>query len=113
MLDIEIILLLLLAVAALAFLAKRLTVPYPLLLVIGGLVLSFIPGLPHISLAPQYVFLVFLPPLLYYAAIMTSWRDFAANARPIAMLAIGLTLFTTVSVAAVAHYFLPGFSWPV
>jgi Na+/H+ antiporter len=111
--DIEIILVLLLIVAALAYVAKRLAVPYPLLLVVGGLVLSFIPGLPRVSIAPEYVFLVFLPPLLYHAAILTSWRDFVANARPISLLAIGLTLFTTVAVAAVAHYVLPGFSWPV
>src|SRR5262245_12763257 len=111
--DIELVIFLLMAVAALAYLARRVAVPYPLFLVVGGLVLSFIPGLPRVTIAPQYVFLVFLPPLLYRAAIFTSWRDFSANARPISMLAVGLTLFTMVAVATVAHFMLPGFAWPV
>src|SRR5439155_6795264 len=111
--EIELILFLLMIVAALAYMARRVGVPYPLLLVVGGLGLGFVLHLPHIAIAPDYVFLVFLPPLLYYAALLTSWRDFAANARPIALLAVGLTLFTTVAVAAVAHYLLPGFGWAV
>ena len=110
---IEIIFLLMTIVAALAWIARRAGMPYPLLLVLGGLILSFIPHLPRVTIEPEYVFLVFLPPLLYYAAILTSWRDFVANARPITMLAVGLTLFTTVLVAAVAHYLLPNFSWQI
>jgi len=111
--EVETILFLLMCVAGLAYLARRVNVPYPLFLVVGGLVISLIPGLPRVTLAPQYVFLVFLPPLLYYAAILTSWRDFVANIRPISTLAVGLTLFTMLAVAIVAHYFLPGFPWPV
>ena len=111
--SIEVILFLYIAIAALAFFARKLAIPYPLLLVIGGLALSRVPNLPGVTIAPDYVFLVFLPPLLYHAALLTSWRDFLANLRPIALLSIGLTLFTTIVVAAVAHAAIPGFSWPV
>src|SRR6266581_9463075 len=97
---------LLAAVAALALLARKIPVPYPILLVLGGLALALIPGLPRVRLDPELVFLVFLPPLLYPAALFTSWRDFRANLRPIALLAIGLVLFTTVAVAYLAHYFM-------
>src|SRR5215213_1389590 len=107
----EIILGLLLAVAALAWIANRLRIPYPILLTIGGLAISFIPHLPQIALKPEHVFLLFLPPILYFAGMMTSWRDFRANIRPISMLAIGLVLFTTCVVAAVAHWLIPGMPW--
>src|SRR6478672_11257449 len=92
---VEIILGLLLAVAALAWLASRLKISYPIFLVLGGLALGFVPHLPRVHLQPDVVFLVFLPPVLYYAALLTSWRDFKANLRPIGLLAIGLVLFTT------------------
>src|SRR5918997_1773898 len=92
------------AVAALATLARRIRVPYPILLVIGGLALAFVPGLPPVELDPELVFLVFLPPLLFSSAYLTSWRDFRRNLRPIGLLAVGLVLFTVVGVAAVAHY---------
>lgn len=104
---IDIILGLLVAVAVLALLARKIHVPYPVLLVIGGLVLALFPRLPRIRLEPDLVFLIFLPPLLYPAALMTSWRDFRANLRPIMLLAIGLVLFTTCSVGFLAHYFIP------
>src|SRR5436190_17232183 len=106
----EIIVMLYIAVAALAYAARKLAIPYPLLLVIGGLALSRVPNLPRIAIAPDYVFLVFLPPLLYYGALHTIWRDFRASVRPIGLLAIGLTLFTAVAVAAAAHWWIPGFS---
>ncbi|MDZ4879150.1 MAG: Sodium, potassium, lithium and rubidium/H(+) antiporter [Chroococcidiopsis cubana SAG 39.79] len=109
--EIEIILGLLLAVAALAVVAQRLAVPYPILLVIGGLVLGFIPGLPHVELNPELVFVLFLPPLLNSAAWYTSWRDFRFNLRPILLLAIGLVLATTFAVAAVAHLAIGGVTW--
>src|SRR5262245_580525 len=98
---------LLVAVAALALLARKISVPYPILLVIGGLVLAMFPKLPRVHLEPDLVFLIFLPPLLYPAALMTSWRDFRCNLRPILLLAIGLVLFTTCSVGYLAHYFIP------
>ena len=111
--QIELILVLYVAVAVLAYLARRLQVPYPLLLVIGGLAMSRVPHLPHIAIQPNYIFLVFLPPLLYYSALHTSWRDFRANLRPIGMLSIGLTLFTMIAVAVVVRWVVPGFSWAV
>ncbi len=105
---------LLAVVAALVPLANRLAVPYPILLVIGGLILGFIPNkvLPDVTLAPDLVFLIFLPPLLYWEALTTSWRDFRANLRPIGSLAIGLVVVTTCGVAVVAHLAL-GLPWAV
>jgi CPA1 family monovalent cation:H+ antiporter len=111
--DVELILGLLLAVAALAWLASRLKISYPIFLVLGGLALGFVPRLPSIRVQPDLVFLLFLPPVLYYAALLTSWRDFKANLRPIGLLAIGLVLFTTFLTAAVAHWLIPGMSWGV
>lgn len=93
------------AVVVLALLARRLHIPYPIFFVIGGTLLGFIPGLPKIHLNPQLIFLFVLPPLLFPAALFTSWRDFRANLRPISFLAIGLVLFTTVAVAYIAQYF--------
>jgi CPA1 family monovalent cation:H+ antiporter len=103
---VEIFVGLLLAVAVLALLARKLNIPYPILFVIGGLLIGLIPGLPPVRLNPELVFLFFLPPLLFPAALFTSWRDFRANLRPISLLAIGLVLFTTVAVAYLAHYFM-------
>src|SRR5918998_1593063 len=110
--QLEIIVGLLVAVAALATLAARIKVPYPILLVLGGLVLGFVPGLPPFELEPDMVFLIFLPPLLYVSAIFTSWRDFRANLRPISLLSVGLVIFTTCAVAAVAHATIEGLTWP-
>jgi monovalent cation/hydrogen antiporter len=112
LLEIEAILILLVAVAALATLANRIKVPYPILLVLGGLVLGFVPGLPRVELEPDLVFLLFLPPLLYVSAIFTSWRDFRADLRPISLLAVGLVLMTTCVVAVVAHWAI-GLPWAV
>ena len=109
----ELILILLVVAAVLAVAAQRLRVPYPILLVIGGLGLAFVPGLPAVKMDPELVLLLFLPPLLFSAAWFTSWRDFAANMRPIALLAIGLVVVTTTAVAWVAHAVIPGMSWPV
>jgi Na+/H+ antiporter len=103
---VEIFVGLLLAVAVLALLARKLHIPYPILFVIGGLVLGLVPKLPKVRLDPELVFLFFLPPLLFPAALFTSWRDFRANLRPISLLAIGLVLFTTIAVALLAHHFM-------
>src|SRR5690349_13178054 len=103
---IEVILGLLVAVAGLALLARKFRIPNPILFVLGGLLLGLIPGLPKIRLEPELVFFFFLPPLLFPAALFTSWRDFRANARPISLLAVGLVLFTTAAVAGLAHYFM-------
>src|SRR3954470_8774820 len=109
----EVILGLLAAVAVLAIIARTINVPYPILLVLGGLALGFVPGLPRIELSPEVIFLLFLPPLLYLSAWTTSWRDFRANRRPIGLLAVGLVLTTTVVVAVVAHLAIPGVPWSV
>jgi monovalent cation/hydrogen antiporter len=110
---IELVLALLVAVAALATLAHRLGIPYPIVLVLGGLLIGLVPGLPDVQLAPDLVFLLFLPPLLYISAFYTSVRDFRAQARPILSLAIGLVVATTVVVAAVVHAAVPGLDWAV
>src|SRR5215211_6830048 len=94
----------------LATLATRLGVPYPILLVLGGSALGFVPGLPSVELDPELVFLLFLPPLLYVSALFTSWRDFRANIRPISLLAVGLVLMTIFVVAAVVQNVI-GLPW--
>lgn len=107
---VEIIFGLMVAIASLALLARKIHMAYPILFVIGGLVLGFIPGLPRVRLDPELVFLLFLPPLLYPAALFTSWRDFHANLRPISMLAVRLVFISTVVIAIVAHK-LVGLPW--
>ena len=109
--QLEIVILLLVAVLALTTIARSVLIPYPILLVVGGLILGMLPGLPVIRLDPDLVFLVFLPPILWAAAYFTSWRDFRANLRPITLLAVGLVLATTGAVAMIAHAFLPGLGW--
>jgi Na+/H+ antiporter len=108
--EVEIVLALLFVVAALAALAARLRVPYPILLVIGGAALGFAPRLPPIQINPEVVFLVFVPPLVFAAAFFTSWRDFVAKLRPILSLAVGLVLASTLAIAAVTHLAL-GVAW--
>lgn len=100
------------AVAALVTLARVLSVPYPIFLVLGGLAIGFIPGVPEVELEPDLVLVLFLPPLLYSAAFFTSLRDLRRNVRPISLLSIGLVLATCVGVALVAREVIPGMSWP-
>jgi len=107
----EIIVLLFTVVAASVLVARKVALPYPVVLVLVGLVLSFIPRLPEVKLDPNVVFYFFLPPLLYPAALFTSWRDFRRNLRPIVLLAIGLVLFTMVVVACVVHALIPSLPW--
>lgn len=108
--EISLVFALMAAVGVLATVAGRIGVPYPVLLVIGGLCLAFVPGLPRVVLDPEVIFLLFLPPLLFSGAYMTSWRDLRENARAIGMLAVGLVLGTVVAVAVVAHA-VAGFGW--
>jgi len=108
----EIVLLLLLTfVVAFAALARKLKTPYPIVLVIAGLVLGFIPGIPEFHLNPEAIFLVVLPPLLYSAAWVTSWRDFVFHLTSISMLAFGLVAFTVFGIAFAAPHIFPGFTW--
>lgn len=109
--EIELIIALLVVITALAEVADRLRIPYPVLLVVTGTAVGLIPGLHPASLDPDLVFLVFLPPLLYASAWQTSWPDFKAARRPIGLLALGCVLFSTTLVAVVAHYLIPGFDW--
>ena len=97
---------LLIAVVLFAGVAKRINVPYPILLVIAGLVISFVPHVPHIQLNPDIVFLLFLPPLLYASAWQTNWREFRRNIVSISMLATGLVGFTVLGVAFFADHFV-------
>jgi len=109
--QLEIIILLLAVVLALTTIAQKISIPYPIFLVLGGLVLGLVPGLPTVTLHPDLVFLVFLPPILWAAAYFTSLREFRQNLRPISLLAVGLVLATTAGVAVVAHLLLPGIGW--
>lgn len=104
-------LLLLLFVAGLAALAKRLRTPYPIILVIGGLILSFFPDAPRVELNPSLVFLVILPPLIFSSAFVMSWRDFRYNLVAIAMLAFGLVGFTVLGVAAACRWIFSNLGW--
>jgi len=109
----ELFVVLLAAMLGLTALARKLLVPYPILLVLGGLALAFIPGVPELQLDPDLVFVVFLPPILWGAAYFTSLRDFKRNLRSISGLAIGLVVLTTLVVGWVAHTIIPGMSWAV
>ena len=104
------LLVLLVAAAALLLLADPLRIPYPILLVLGGLMLGFAPGVPELTLPPDVVLIGILPPLLYSAAFNTGLRELRRNLRPISLLAIGLVVLTMVGVAAAAHYAI-GLSW--
>jgi len=107
----EIIVLLLAFVAALVVVAKKFALPYPVLLVIGGLALSFVPHLPEVKLDPNIVFYFFLPALIYPAALFTSWRDFRRNLRTILLLSVGLVLLTMAAVAWITHALVPAMPW--
>src|SRR6202050_968513 len=99
-------------IAAVAVLAARLKIPPSILLVLTGVALAPIPGLPTIEIAPEFVLLVVLPPIIYSSAVAMSWREFRFNLRQISLLAVGCVLFTTAATAAATHYLL-GLAWPV
>jgi Na+/H+ antiporter len=103
---------LLAVIAAVAIAAARLKIPPSILLVLTGVVLALVPGLPTIEIAPEFVLLIVLPPIIYSSAVAMSWREFRFNLRPIALLAVGCVLFTTAMTAAASHYLL-GLAWPV
>jgi monovalent cation/hydrogen antiporter len=110
-LAIELLFALLLAATFLAVVARKAGIPYPILLVLGGLAIGFIPNLPTVELAPDLVFLLFLPPILFAAGYFTSIRELKAFRRPILLLAIGLVTFTTLVVGAVTKALVPELPW--
>jgi len=111
--NVSLILILLFAITFLGVLSKRYNFPFPIVLVLSGVCISLIPGLPVILLSPEIAFIIFLPPLLYAAAWNTSWHNFKASARPITFAAVGLVFFTTALVALTAHLLIPELSWPL
>jgi Na+/H+ antiporter len=103
---------LLIAVAALVTIARRLEIAYPIFLVIGGLVLGFVPGMPKIQIDPDLIFLIVLPPLLYVAAFFTPLQSLRAHLGAIGSLAVGLVIASACAVVIAAHALIPGISWP-
>jgi CPA1 family monovalent cation:H+ antiporter len=101
----------LLSAAVLLVLAYQTSIPYPILLVIGGAGIGFVPGLPAVELPPEAVLVIFLPPLLYSAAFFSSLRDLRDNKRPIGLLAVGLVVMTTLGIGVVAHAVVDDLSW--
>jgi monovalent cation/hydrogen antiporter len=104
---------LLFGVSMLSMLSEKLRISYPIFLVIAGLLISFVPGMPEIRLEPDLVFLIFLPPLLYAGAWNTSWNDFWRLKRPISLLAFGLVILTASVVAIFSNALIPGFTLPL
>src|SRR5436305_6069719 len=102
---------LLVAVAGLSALARRLSVPYPIVLVVGGALLGFVPWLPEVRLDPEVVLVVFLPPLLYGSSIFANFGDLRANLRALTLSTVGLVLATMCAVAWAAHTLIPGLPW--
>jgi monovalent cation/hydrogen antiporter len=99
------------AIAPLAILAKWLKLPYPIVFVIGGALIAFVPGLPHIRIAPDWIFYTILPPLLFHGGWATDWTLLKRNLRPVALLAVGLVVVSTVVVAVLVERIAPGFGW--
>ena len=111
MLLLELILLLMLASVALGWIARHFKFPYPIALVAGGALLGLIPRLPQFPFDPQLILVIVLPPILYQAALLTSWSDFKANIRPISLLAIGLVIATTLAVGIALKLMVPSVPW--
>ena len=111
MAGLELVLICLGVAAGLRVVAERLNVPYPTVLVVGGLVLALIPGLPDVNLPPDVLFLIFIPPLLYAGAIQFPLRELKQQAGPILRLSVVMVLVSTAAVAAVAHALHPAFTW--
>jgi CPA1 family monovalent cation:H+ antiporter len=109
----EVVIFLLLCAVALGWVSRRAGLPYPVALVVGGGALGFIPRLPQLEFDPQFLLVLVLPPILYQAALLTSWRDFKANLRPIGLLAIGLVIVTTLLVGASLKFLIPDIPWAI
>jgi CPA1 family monovalent cation:H+ antiporter len=109
---IQLLVALLIVLCAVALIAKRLQIPPAILLVIAGVVLALVPGLPTVTLAPEFVLMIVLPPVIYSSSVAMSWKEFRFNLRPISLLAVGCVVFTTLTAAAATHWLL-GFPWAV
>jgi monovalent cation/hydrogen antiporter len=99
------------AIAPLAILAKWLKLPYPIVFVAGGALIAFVPGLPHVAIAPDWIFYTVLPPLLFSGGWSTDWTLLKRNIRPISLLAVGLVIVSTILVAVLVESMAPGFGW--
>ncbi len=99
------------AITPLAILAKWLKLPYPIVFVIGGSLIAFVPALPHVAIAPDWIFYTVLPPLLFHGGWTTDWTLLRRNVRPVALLAVGLVIVSTVAVAVMVEWLAPGFGW--
>jgi Na+/H+ antiporter len=99
------------AIAPLAILAKWLKLPYPIVFVIGGSAIAFVPGLPHVAIAPDWIFYTVLPPLLFHGGWVTDWTLLKRIVRPVVLLAVGLVIVSTVAVAVMIEWMVPGFGW--
>ena len=108
----QIFLILLAVLAGTALLARRINVAPAILLMLAGIALAFVPGMPMVELPPELVLLVFLPPLIYSASVAMSWREFKSNLRPIILLSVGCVIFTAFAVAAATHYVI-GLPWSI
>jgi CPA1 family monovalent cation:H+ antiporter len=108
---VEAVLALMAACVGFALVARHLKLPYAVILVLGGMVLAFIPGLPAVRLDPELALAFFLPPLLQGSAYRTDWRAFRTNLRPIMLLAVGCVLFTAACIAVVARWLVPDMPW--
>src|SRR5438876_10087894 len=107
----QVVLFLMMCAVALGWVARHFKFPYPIALVIGGALLGFVPRLPQLQFDPQFLLVVVLPPILYQAALLTSWHEFKANIRPIGLLAIGLVIATTLAVGATLKLLIPDIPW--
>src|SRR2546430_12134237 len=108
----QIFLILLGVLAGTALLARRVNIAPAILLLVAGVALAFVPGMPSLELPPELVLLVVLPPLIHSASVAMSWREFKYNLRPIILLAIGCVIFTAFAVAAATHYLI-GLPWSI
>src|SRR5213594_24770 len=102
----QIFLILLAVLAGTALLARRINVAPAILLLLAGIALAFVPGMPAVELPPELVLLVFLPPLISSASVAMSWREFKSNLRPIILLSVGCVIFTAFAVATATHYLI-------
>src|SRR5258705_1086139 len=107
----QVVLFLMMCAVALGWVARHFKFPYPIGVVIGGGLLGFVPRLPQLQFDPQFLLVLVLPPILYQAALLTSWHEFKGNIRPIGLLAVGLVIATTLAVGATLKLLIPDIPW--